>query len=292
MFSFSQTSRGFFCLEWSSTEDGPKIVHLQHVKIPNDLSDKNILKNIVDNFDSNLKTQSDSLSVIFDNESVLFSLVKIDLESNNEKLINWYEAKVMDDSFNSMYYNCYFPMDSNNNCLLVSIPKKIQDNIINSSKIMGFNLVYLSVDIFSASVLASRLYQKETQNEYLIWKINNNNNHMLVSYNKDKIKLFLKLKVHSNNITVDFVLGPNNELEKVKSFINNILINKKIDESFENVFIYQTKDNLSLLRKILDKKYTNIRLLDLYSLVENKTYDKFKCIPYVENGICFKGLDL
>ena len=39
MFSISQTSRGFFCLEWSSTENGPQIVSLNHLKIKNDFSD-------------------------------------------------------------------------------------------------------------------------------------------------------------------------------------------------------------------------------------------------------------
>ena len=292
MFSISQTSRGFFCLEWSSTEDGPKITKLKHLKIPTDFSNQKFLENITNSFSSNLKSQTNSLSIILDSSNVLFSLVKIDLSKNNEKLIRWYEKKIMGDDFCKSYYNYYFPMNSSNNCLLVSLPKKIKDNIVDISEKSGFNLVYLSVDIFSASILARQIYKKETKSEYLIWKIKNNNHHTVVVYNDKKVKLFLSLILKSDKIHIEFSIGPDDVVDRLILFIKNILIHKKSDDTFKNIFIYQTKENKVLIKNIIDKYKKNIKLLDMSMLISSRDYDKFQCLPYVENGICFKGLDL
>ena len=292
MFSISQTSRGYFCLEWSSTEDGPKIRHLNHINILNGFTDKNIFSDIINHFSYNLKSQSNSLSVIINSDNVLISLLKINFNKNNDKIIKWYENKVMGNSFCNNYYNYYFPMDSDNNCLLISIPKKMQDNIVDSSNKLGFNLIYLSVDIFSAATLARQLYKNETRHEYLIWKINNNRNHMLVYYNEDRIKLFTKIKIQSNKIVADLTLGSIDDAEKVKNIIFNILINNTIDESIENIFLYQTKANTTIIKKIVDKNFANIKLLDFSGMIASNNYDKYKYISYVENGICFKGLDI
>ena len=54
----------------------------------------------------------------------------------------------------------------------------------------------------------------------------------------------------------------------------------------------KTKENKDLVKNIIDKYLKNIKLLDLSMLVESGNYDKFQCLSYVENGICFKGLDL
>jgi len=292
VFSISQTSRGYFCLEWSSTEDGPKIRHLNHINILNGFTDKNIFSDIINHFSYNLKSQSNSLSVIINSDNVLISLLKINFNKNNDKIIKWYENKVMGNSFCNNYYNYYFPMDSDNNCLLISIPKKMQDNIVDSSNKLGFNLIYLSVDIFSAATLARQLYKNETRHEYLIWKINNNRNHMLVYYNEDRIKLFTKIKIQSNKIVADLTLGSIDDAEKVKNIIFNILINNTIDESIENIFLYQTKANTTIIKKIVDKNFANIKLLDFSGMIASNNYDKYKYISYVENGICFKGLDI
>ena len=292
MFSISQTSRGFFCLEWSSTEDGPKITKLKHLKIPTDFSSQEFLENITISFSSNLKSQTDSLSIVLDSSNVLFSLIKIDLSTDNEKLVRWYEKKIMGDDFCKSYYNYYFPMDSRNNCLLVSLPKKIKDDIVDISKKSGFNLVYLSVDIFSASILARQIHKKETKGQYLIWKIKNNNHHSVVVFNGEKVKLFLSLILKSDKINIEFSIGPDDVVDRLILFIKNIFIHKKSDDSFKNIFIYQTKENKNLIKNIIDKYQKNIKLLDVSMLVESGNYDKFQCLPYVENGICFKGLDL
>ena len=292
MFSISQTSRGFFCLEWSSTEDGPKIVNLNHIKVQLDFNNKEVLTNIVNTFNPTIKSQSNSLSITISSNNVLISLLKINSDKNNNKIIKWYESKVMGKNFCDNYHNYYFPMDSDNNCLLVSLPKKYKENILNSSNRLGFNLIYLSVDIFSAAVLARQLYKKETKKEYLIWKVCNNNHHTLLYYNNDKIKLFIKLKSKLKELIPEIIIGSNKDAQTIKSLLSQILINSKSCNDFGNIFIYQTKENTDFIKKIINMNLNNIRLLDFNRLLIDDNKDKFKYISYVENGICFKGLDL
>ena len=157
---------------------------------------------------------------------------------------------------------------------------------------MGFNLVYLSVGIFSAAALAKQLYKKETKKEHLIWKICKNNHHFLVYYNNDKIKSFIKFKSNVKEIIPEVSIGSEKNLEKIKSIICNILLKNNINDKIENIFIYQTKENNDLIKKILKSNPNNINVLDFSKLIESNNKDTLKYISYAENGICFKGLDL
>ena len=60
----------------------------------------------------------------------------------------------------------------------------------------------------------------------------------------------------------------------------------------ENIFIYQTKENNDLIKKILKSNPNNIKVLDFSRLIKSNDKDTLKYISYAENGICFKGLDL
>ena len=71
MFSISQTSRGFFCLEWSSTEDGPKIISLDHIRIKNNFLEKSTLKKIITNYNLSIKDESNSLAVTINIDNAL-----------------------------------------------------------------------------------------------------------------------------------------------------------------------------------------------------------------------------
>jgi len=159
-----------FCLEWSSTENGPKIVNLSHLKSIKSFNNEEIISNIVSNFHFTIKNQSNSFSVTLDSESVLISSLNIDSKNIN-KSINWYENEIFGLDFLSNYYNYYYPLICNKECLLISIPKLHKDNIINSASNNNLNLIYLSIDIFSTSTLVKQLYIKNSQKDYIIWKI-------------------------------------------------------------------------------------------------------------------------
>ena len=277
-------------MEWSSTEDGPKIVNLNHLKSIKNFKSTEVITNIVNSFHFTIKNQSNSLSVTLDSDSVLISSLNVDSKNIN-KSINWYENEILGLDFLSNYYNYYYPLISDNECLLISIPKVCKDNIINSALDNNLNLIYLSVDIFSTSTLVKQLYIKKSKEDYIIWKICNNNCHTLVVYNNDNIILYIKLKKKENQFVVDFHVGSEQYSRKIVSLLNTTLIQKSNNVNMKNIFIYQTKENKDTLKQVIDLKIDSIEIININLLIPQKCKD-FQFMPYLENGISFKGLDL
>ena len=290
MFSISQTSRGFFCLEWSSTENGPQIVSSNHLKIKNDFSDISLIKDIISNYKISTKEESNSLSVVVSSNNVIISSIDI-LPDQANKIINWYEINIMGDSFCSKYDNYYYPMYNNNQLLIVSFPKKIKKNIIKSSSNLGFNLVHLSLDIFSTAIFTQHLYRESIDDGFVLWKICKNNMHKIVTYKNELIHSYVEIKKKSNKYIKSFGVGDSEQIDKLIDLVNNTLIGKKKYHDLKNIFIYQTKENKSIISDIINVN-KNIEILSLNSILPYKEDNKFKYMSYVENGICFKGLDL
>ncbi len=290
MFSISQTSRGFFCLEWSSTENGPQIVSLNHLKIKNDFSDISLIKDIISNYKISTKDESNSLSVTVSSNSVIISSILV-LPDEADKIINWYEINIMGDKFCRNYDNYYYPMYNSNQLLIVSFPKQIKKNIITSSSNLGFNLVYLSLDIFSAATFAKHLYKKSFNEGIILWKVCKNNTHKIVTYKNELIHSYLEIKKKSNKYIKSFGIGDSKQINKLIDLVNSTLIDKKKYDDLSNVIIYQTKEDKSIIYDIL-KVNKKIKILSFNSILAHKEDNQFKYINYLENGICFKGLDL
>ena len=290
MFSISQTSRGFFCLEWSSTENGPQIVSLNHLKIKNDFSDISLIKDIISNYKISTKDESNSLSVTVSSNSVIISSILV-LPDEADKIINWYEINIMGDKFCSNYDNYYYPMYNSNQLLIVSFPKQIKENIITSSSNLGFNLVHLSLDIFSAAAFAKQLYKESFNEGIILWKLCKNNMHKIVTYKNKLIHSYLEVKKKSNKYIKSLGIGDSKQIDKLIDLVNSTLIDKKKYDDLSNIIIYQTKEDKSIIYDIL-KVNKKIKILSFNSILAHKEDNQFKYINYLENGICFKGLDL
>ena len=57
-------------------------------------------------------------------------------------------------------------------------------------------------------------------------------------------------------------------------------------------FLSIIKENTKDIKDILKLNYNNIQLLSLNNIVNNSNNNDLKYMNYVENGICFQGLDL
>ena len=294
MFSISQTSRGFFCLEWLSTENGPQIITTKHLKINNDFADKFLLKNILSKYESSINNESNSLSVIVGSENVLISSIDTLPGEENIKMIKWYESNLMGSDLYDKYHTYYYPMktNKNNKFLIVSFPKNIKKNIIKSARDLKLNLIYLSVDIFSAAVFVQHLYQKDIKHQYVLWKINKNNKHTIILYKEKLVYAYVVIKKYAKKCKKIIGIGNDSYIEYLINLANNILVNKFSQVDIKNIFIYQTKESATDLKEILNLKVSSIKVLSLDKLIGNGSENKLKYINYVENGICFKGLDL
>lgn len=296
MLSISQTSRGFFCIEWISTEQGPRIINLEHLKSDIDFSNKNDLESILELYKSNVKSDSKSLSIILNSNKLLTSKIEVldSLDRNND-IIDWHESNILGKEFCNNYYNYYFPVYSDNlyNYLCVYLPRKIKDNIINSSFRLGYEMRYLSIDIFSAALGARQVFYNEINSEYLIWKICNKNLHRLVLYNGNKLNAYIEIYKKNNQFISKKYIGSKENESLLINCVNEILINKSNFHRFNNIYVYQTKQNKSDINRIIDLNFKNIKILNFNKMIDStKEYNPLKYISYVENGIVFKGIDI
>tara|TARA_B110000263_G_scaffold247673_1_gene261012 strand:+ start:3549 stop:4439 length:891 start_codon:yes stop_codon:yes gene_type:complete len=296
LLSISQTSRGFFCIEWISTEQGPRIINLEHLKSDIDFSNKNDLESILELYKSNVKSDSKSLSIILNSNKLLTSKIEVldSLDRNND-IIDWHESNILGKEFCNNYYNYYFPVYSDNlyNYLCVYLPRKIKDNIINSSFRLGYEMRYLSIDIFSAALGARQVFYNEINSEYLIWKICNKNLHRLVLYNGNKLNAYIEIYKKNNQFISKKYIGSKENESLLINCVNEILINKSNFHRFNNIYVYQTKQNKSDINRIIDLNFKNIKILNFNKMIDStKEYNPLKYISYVENGIVFKGIDI
>ena len=296
MLSISQTSRGFFCIEWISTEQGPKIVNLQHLKSDIDFSNKNDLESILKLYKSNVKSDSKSLSIILDSKQLLMSKIELlDSLDKSKNILDWHESNILGKEFSNNYYNYYFPVysDDSHDYLCVYLKKKIKDNIVKSSKILGYDLRYLSIDIFSAAIGARQVFYNEINSEYLIWKICNKNLHRLVLYNGNKLNAYIEIYRKNRKFIPKQYVGSEENKTLLINCVNEILINKSNFHRFNNIYVYQTKQNKSDINRIIDLNFKNIKILNFNKMIDQtKEYNPLKYIPFVENGIVFKGIDI
>jgi hypothetical protein len=296
LLSISQTSRGFFCIEWISTEQGPKIINLEHLKSDIDFSNKNDLESILELYKSNVKSESKYLSIILNSSKLLTSKIEVlDSLDKNKNIIDWHESNILGKEFCNNYYNYYFPVYSDNlyNYLCVYLPRKIKDNIMNSSFNLGYEMRYLSIDIFSAALGARQVFYNEINSEYLIWKICNKNLHRLVLYNGNKLNAYIEIYKKNNQFISKKYIGSKENENLLINCVNEILINKSNFHRFNNIYVYQTKQNKSDINRIIDLNFKNIKILNFNKMIDpTKEYNPLKYISYVENGIVFKGLDI
>ena len=136
------------------------------------------------------------------------------------------------------------------------------------------------------------MYKQYLDNKYILWKVGKNNNHTLIVYRKELICSYTILKKKSNKYIKSFGIGNDEEIEKSVNCINSVLVDKKIYTGIRNIFVYQTKDDKSIINNILNLKGEHIKLLSIDQLMKKSTNNTMKYMQYVENGICFKGLDL
>ncbi len=296
MLSISQTSRGFFCIEWISTEQGPKIVNLEHLKLNIDFSNKNDLETILKLYKSNVKSNSKSLSIILNANKLLISKIELlDSIDKSMNIIDWHELNILGKEFCDNNYNFYFPIHSDNSheYLSIYLPKKIKDNIVKSSVDLGYELRYLSIDIFSAAIGARQVFYNEINNEYLVWKICNKNLHRLVLYNKNKLNAYIEIVKKNNRFITKKYIGSKENENLLINCVNEILINKSNFHRFNNIYVYQTKQNKSDINRIIDLNFKNIKILNFNNMIDRtKEYNPLKYISFVENGIVFKGIDI
>ena len=287
MLSISKTTVGFYCIEWSATEEGPKIIKSDFIKTNQNINDKNVLKNIIQSFKPILKKESKSLAITLEENNFLLSEFKLDDNVGSEYFVNWYENNILNKNFKNDYDLYYYPL-KNKNLLTVSVNKKLKNKLIKQCSDIGYNLIYFSIGIFSASTLIRQMYKKE---DFLVWKIDKNNYHHLLYYKDNILQTYCKMKKSPKKINEIMLIGENNN--NLNNLLHSILIDKKYFDKVANIYLYQTGNSSKLIKEIESYDFKNINIVDISILFDSdKIKSKLKSMKYIENGISFRGIDV
>jgi len=292
LFSISQTNLGYYCFEWTATEQGPKIIQNKFIRIKNNLNEENTFNNIVEAFSPTLKEESNSLTVVLDYSQVNISSFKIDKNISSSYYIDWYEKNIFETEYLEAYENFYYPLvsDENNHYLIISIKKNYKKFLFDIINKTGFNLVCLSVNLFSPATITKQIYKIKNKEDFLIWKVDKNNYHFFTYYIDDNLAAILKIKLKRNK-KVDIMqeIGEPVFVNKINTFIDDYIVNKKQYSLIKKIFIYHNKSDDKSISNFIDAEKCNIKQIDISKLFENKT--KLH-MPYIENCISLREIDV
>jgi len=294
LLSIAQSDNGYNCFEWIPTEKGPKVINYSFVK-DYDCCLENNFEKVISTFKSNSRDASNSLSFTINIKNVNISSFTIDNIKNANSSIDWYEKNILNESYLNKYKIFYYPMNSVENhqeMLTIAIDRNLRNEIQSIASNYSYKLMYLSVDIFSAYISMQQLYKIPKDKDVLIWKIDKNNCHYLTYYTNDNLSSLMVFRLNKKSFNISKKIGGSDSIMMLKRFIDTVLIKDEIFEEIENIFVYQNKSNNIFIKNILKNKETNIRLLDITKIFKDDANNPYKLMPYIENGISLRGVDV
>ena len=291
MLSLAQSANYLFCLEWTSSDTGPKVLQYKKIKFnPYQKSYKNFLDTSLINFKKSSINQSNSISLSIDIDNLLLTSFNYDLNIDLEEYTKWYETNILNPYIVENFDIYYYPLNNKENSMMVvCINKKLKANIRASCKKHKYDLVHLTFDIFSAGI-AAKVYRKNNVKNYLIWKIGKNNYHYGLFYENDDLKHFIKIR-KKNKIECVQSIGDNLlKIELIKMFESALLGEKLKARFLDKIFLYQSKNNFELLKLLaLESK---IDIMDIGSKLLGKKNPHYSLLGYNENINSLRGIDV
>ena len=291
MLSLAQSADYLFCLEWTPSDTGPKVLQYKKIKFnPSQKSYRNFLDTSLIDFKKSSINPSNSMSLSIDIDNVLLTSFNYDLNIDLEDYTKWYENNVLNPHIVENFDIYYYPLNNKENSMMVvCINKKLKANIIASCKKHKYDLVHLTFDIFSAGI-AAKIYRRKNIRNYLIWKIGKNNYHYGLFYENDDLKHFIKVKKR-NKIECIQSIGDNFLKIKLIKMFESAILGKKLEANFsDKIFLYQSKTNFELLKFLASKN--KIHIMDIGSKLLGKKTPHYSLLGYNENINSLRGIDV
>ena len=139
--------------------------------------------------------------------------------------------------------------------------------------------------------MVTQMYCENKFQNYLLWKIDKNNQHYFLYIKNNNFQNLIK--VRCSNKTVDFLVNVGiNQNEEILRNIELVLNGE--NNNIDKIFLYQTKIDTKDISNILNKNLDNLILMDPSSFISIKEANKgkFKFLGYNENGISLRGVDV
>ena len=149
------------------------------------------------------------------------------------------------------------------------------------------------MDIFSVATGLKQFYKFRDGKDFLIWKVGKNNIHYILLCNSNGLKCYAKFKKSTKRLDAILKFGAKKYVDSIYAFLNATLFNKKNSRNMKSVFIYQTSTNSNKIKKIILNNSTIevIDFLKVFNVQANNT-NLYKYMPYIENGMSFRGIDV
>ena len=291
MLSLAQSSNCLFCLEWTSSDTGPKVLKYKKIKVnASQESYRNFLDDILINFKKSSMNSSSSISLSIDINNILLTSFNYDPSINLEDYIKWYQDNILNPYILKNFDIYYYPLNNvENSIMVICINKKIKANIFASCKKHNYDLVHLTLDVFSAGI-AVKNYRKKNIKNYIMWKIDKNNYHYGLYYELDNLKHFIKIR-KTNKIECIQSIGDKILKTNLMNMFESALLKNKLEAHFvDKIFLYQSKTSFELL-KILSKE-NKIHIMDIGSKLLNKKDSHYSLLGYNENINSLRGIDV
>jgi len=295
LLSLAQSGNHLFCLEWTPSDTGPKILQSKKIRFNHTKSPfKNFLDYTFKNINKNSLNTSDSITISIDIDSVLVTSFNYDSNVDINEYIDWYKHEILNPYLLDNFDIYFYPLNNDENSVLViCINKKIKKNIIESCEKHKFDLNHLTIDVFSASS-AINIYKKKNVKKYLLWKVNKNNYHYGLYYENNDLKHIIKIK-KSNKIECIESIGDKKIEKDLIQLFESVLFKNKVNKTYiDKIFVYQTKTSSELIKKI--STINKIVIMDIGSKVFKKKSNKkgiqFNLLGFNENSNSLRGIDV
>ena len=292
MLSLSQNSDNFYFIEWIPSEKGRQVLKYKKIK---SLAIQNKFKNFLDDIlkDKHSINESSSLAISLDINNIGITSIPYDKHLPLQEYVDWYTKKYLGNFINHEFDLYFYQIYNSNDLLVIYINKEIKNNILLSCQKHKIDLMHLSIDFFSANIMATQVFGANKHKNYIIWKIGRNNIHYLSYYIESHFAHYMKIKC-SKKIECVLSVGNNNFKNILLDISKSILINNKYNQEAQ-IFIYQNKTSKSKILNIVKLNKNKIILMDIASKFLDKKNNKssqFNLLSFNENGNSLRNIDV
>ena len=248
------------------------------------------LKDIIKNEDI---TNENSISLIFDTQFCLFNQIFCD---DIESLDFHGSISGFSDIENLDSY--YYPMGVRDDRYLgVHIDNKLKQKMVDSVDKLGFNIDGISLGIFSAEKLASTVFKAKSLSKYVIVRFITSSSLEVIFINDGLFSLYGRFNIVKNKINLIKVFGDKSSIDDVVLTLEQIVKGRKSLSNIDKAFMSQPIGQSKLIKNLVNKKYNDIVLLDLFNHKNHKSLNSnvgktISRSSFCELGIMFGDLNV
>ena len=294
MLSLSQNSDNFYFIEWVPSEKGPQVIEYKKIK---SLAFQNKFKNFLDDiFKKKNKysfNESSTLALSLDIDNIGITSIPYEKHIPLNQYVDWYIKKYLGKFINDEFDLYFYEVYDSTEILVIYINKEIKKNILSSCQKYEIDLMHLSVDFFSANIMATQVFGANKHKDYIVWKIGRNNIHYLSYYKDNQFAHYIKIK-SLKKIECILSVGNNTFKNILLDISENILINNKYNQE-SKIFIYQNKASKNKISDIIKLNKNKIILMDIGIKFLDKKNNKsphFNLLSFNENGNSLRKIDV